>query len=267
MKREQRRRRRRILRIVTTLILMLLTAVVIVTVLRIRALNAFKGDYYYTVDLSDRAVGNIALWLADVEGAEIDPEWIKDKLPEDMSVKVALSFERRGFKRGSYEESLDEATYTACEKGAYDALSECLKELIIGRLVDIGYAESVSGEEADTLIKETLGMTMDNYLKNAGVLVLPSYDELAEPVNRSGDFKIKGKTITWERDGAEVTERFVADKETLSFPESGESGYLFKREAAEGKKKDSGKDAAEDNEDDSGESTEEGTGGVIDVAE
>ncbi|MBR5766461.1 MAG: hypothetical protein IKX95_06740 [Lachnospiraceae bacterium] len=261
MNREQRRKRRKIIRLCTTVIMMLLTAVVLVAVLRLRALNAFKGDYYYTIDLADQAAAEAALWLSDVEGADIDTEWVRSRMPEDMSVKVILSFEREGLKKGTYSESLDKGSYEKCRDMAYAALSSCLRELIIDRLVYVGYAESVSETEADALINEALGMTMDDYLKNINVTVLPDYDTLAGPINREGDYKIKKKTITWERDGASVTERFVSEKGTLSFPDSGDSGYVFRSDIVNA----AGQDAGEAGTDESVEDVKEDTGGVINV--
>ncbi len=226
MNRQQRKRRRKIRQICTTVILMLLTVVVFAAVLRLKTLSAFKGVYTRTVDMTDEAVLNAAGWLGETLGDEVDPDRIRDLLPEDMNVTIELSFERKGLKRGSYTEAVDEVSYSACRDRVYEAVCACLRELIIKRLTDAGYAENMTDEDADALINEALGMTLDNYIKNAGVELFPDKDGFAADINRAGDYRIKGNSIKWERAGNEVSERFVTDGRSVSFPEA---GVLYRR--------------------------------------
>ncbi len=222
---QHRRRRRRIVRIFITIAMVVLAVVILMAALRLSTLNAFKGEYRRSVDLTERITANIAVWLQDVEGADVDAEWVRSRT-EPMYVYSDLSFDRNGLRKGTYTEELDEASYTECEDMAYSLCADCLRELIIKRLVMTGYAESISDDTADKLIGEALGMTLNNYIKNAGVEILPDHDELAGEIGRSGEYRIKGNFVSWERAGATVTDEFRSAKRSLIIVEP---EYVYKK--------------------------------------
>ena len=220
MNKAQRRRRRLIRRIIVTAICVVFALVILVAVLRIKTLRAFRGDYVRSIDVTDVVVAEAAIWLSDVEGADIDTDWIRDKT-DRLYVQADLSFTSKGLSSGSFTEEIDNPSYAECEAAAYGLVAECLRELIIRRLTAVGYAESVTEAEADSLIKEALGMTLDNYIKNAGISFMPEYNELSDQINRSGDYRIRKKTIKWERGGEEVTDAFsvAGDRLVITEPE------------------------------------------------
>ena len=219
--RRKKRKRRRI--IVTTVIAVLavaLAVVIMMSVLRVRTLRAFDGDYARTVDMTDRIVANAAVWLKDVEGAEVSTEWIRSKT-EPLILTATLSFDPQGLKKGSFTEKLDEASYSECSDKAFELTAECLRELIIRRLTMVGYAESVSDEEADALIEEALGMPLEGYIREAGVNIIPDQNELAQELARTGDYRINKMTIEWMRDGEEKADAFRTADNTLIIVEPG----------------------------------------------
>ena len=85
----------------------------------------------------------------------------------------------------------------------------------------VGYAESVSDEEADALITEALGMPLDSYIKDSGVIIMPGYDELAQGQTGLGDYKISGMTIEWTRNGEERADEFKTAGDTLIIVDRG----------------------------------------------
>ena len=226
---EQRRKKRKRKRIIITtaiaLLAVALTLVIVMSVLRLRTLQAFKGDYTRTVDVTDRVVSNIAVWLKDVEGADVTAEWIKSRT-EPFILTTTISFDPQGLKKGSYTEELNDPSYTDCSERAYALTAECLKELIIKRLTLIGYAESLSDEDADALITEALGMTLDSYIKSAGIKIMPGRDELANEITRSGDYRIDKMTIGWTRAGEDISDTFKTADDTLIIVEP---GYIYER--------------------------------------
>lgn len=216
----RRRRIRKIRRICVTVVLVVLALVIMVSVLRVRTLRAFKGDYVRSIDLTDRIVADASVWLKDVEGADVDADWVGSRT-EGIYANVYLSFTPDGLTKGSYTETLDPDSYEKCSNEAYELTGKCLRELIIKRLTAVGYAQSLSDEEADALITEALGMPLDQYIKNSGAKIIPEYDELAGNINRSGEYKIKKKTIEWEREDALVSDAFSLTSSALSIPDAG----------------------------------------------
>lgn len=231
----KRRRRRRIKRICVTIILIVLALVILVSVLRIKTLRMFRGDYVRRIDLTDQIAANAAVWLKDVEGADIDTDWVLDKT-EGIYAKAVLNFDPDGLTKGSYTETLTEDSYKECDDEAYRVTGECLRELIITRLTAIGYADSMSTEEADALITEALGMPLDQYIREAGVEIMPAYNDLAEGINRSGDYRIRRKSIEWMRDGAESVDEFSVASDTITIPDAGLI-YVRSEDEAENKGK------------------------------
>lgn len=224
-RRIKRRRIRRIVRLCITVISVVLTLVIVVAVLRLRTLRAIRGDYVRSLDITDQVVARVAVWLNDVEGAEVDAEWIREKT-QGIYVDVELSFTPEGLTKGSFTETLNAESCAAGEEEAYRVTGDCLRELIVKRLTAVGYTESLDDEEADKLITGALGMPIDSYLKNAGIDVAPDYNELAEKINRSGEYKIRKMTIEWTRDGMDTVDAFSVTKDTLAIHDA---GYVYTR--------------------------------------
>ena len=226
---EQRRKRRKRKRIIITTVVavlaVVLTVAIFMSVLRIRTLRAFSGDYKRTIDMTDMIVANAGIWLDDVEGADITPEWIQERT-EPILLTTTLSFSPHGLKKGSFTEELDNPSYSECSDKAYALITDCLRELIIKRLTTVGYAETVSDEEADALITEALGMSLDSYIKDAGVSIMPDYNELADELTRTGDYTIRKMTVEWTRDGEDKTDEFRTTGDTLIIVNA---GYIYEK--------------------------------------
>lgn len=202
-----------------------LAVVILMAGLRLKTLRSFSGEYRRSIDLTDRIAANIAVWLQDVEGADVDTEWVRSRT-EPMYAYAELSFNRKGLKKGTFTEELSNPSYSECEDAAYRLCADCLKELIVKRLIMTGYAESISDETADKLINDALGMTLDNYIKNAGVEIMPDYNELVQEVGRNGDYRISGNTVQWERGGETVTDEFRRADSSLIIVEP---EYVYKK--------------------------------------
>ena len=137
---------------------------------------------------------------------------------------VNVSFNKENTKKGMITEAIDEQSYNECMERSCLVAAECLRELIIKRLTMVGYAESMNDEEADELIREVLGMTLDNYIKNSQVDILPSIEELNKDLCNNGSYEIKGKTIKLNFDGTELSTAYALHKDTIIFVDK---GYVY----------------------------------------
>ena len=218
MNKAQRRRRRKIKRMITTAACAILAVVITLLCLRVRTLSAIRGDYVRQQDVTDMVVTNAAIWLKDVEGADVTEEWVRSKT-DRIEAGVNLTFDPSGPFGGSYAEEIDTSLYVKCKEESARLLVDCLKELIIKRLEMVGYGKDMSPEQVDELIMQALGMTLDDYLNNSGISAAPDFDRLEETVGRSGEYKIKRNMITWDRDGVSVSEHFVTGRGSLIITE------------------------------------------------
>lgn len=245
MNKAERRRRRKIKRIITTVACVILAVLITLFVIRIRILSAFHGDYVRPLDITDKVVASAALWLDDVEGADITEDWVREHT-EGILVNVNLNFDPSGPLSGTYTEEIDAAGFAACREQSKALVCDCLRELIIKRLELVGYGENISDQDADALIGEALGMNLDNYLESIGLDVMPDFDMLEEDIARSGEFKIRGSSIIWNRDGVECRDRYSTGKNILII---NEPALVYTREKKSDKQEDDkpGEDNPQDN--------------------
>ena len=211
----QRRKRRKIKRMITTVVCVILAVLITLLCVRIRTLRAFRGDYVRRIDVTDRVVASTALWLKDVEGADLTEEWIRSKT-DGIDIAVILSFDPSGPHKGTFSEEVDASDYASCREESLALVCDCLRELIIKRLSMIGYGESITDDEADDLTEQALGMPLRDYLDGIGVNTAPDFDTLEEETGRSGEYRIKGNTISGEWEGGSVTESFSVGKNVLT---------------------------------------------------
>ena len=219
MNREERRRRKRIKRIVINVIVLVIVIIAFTAIGLFKRISPFRGQYTRTVDFTQEAVTAATLWLSDVEGAEIGSEYIMAK-SEGISANVILEFDGI-MGKGSFKEELSREAYDSCVSQAYNMTAVCLRDLIFERLIAVGYSETMSEDEVDALIKEALGMTLDNYIRNSGVVLMPAYEEIEADYNRSGDYKIKGSSIEFTVNGEVTSEHYAASRDTLAMNETG----------------------------------------------
>ncbi len=204
---------------VVLLAVLALSAVLIAR--QIKVSRFIKGEFQRSIDITDRVVSKVAVWLKDVEGAEIDPDRIRSRAGS-ITVTSHLVFEYSGLKKGSFSEQMDEASYDESTDRAFELAGVFLKELITDRLKAAGYAENISDKEADALIYEALGMSLEDYIRKSGTDFMPDRDELKEEINRSGEYGLPGSMIEWTRNGSVVKEKIGISNDILVILETGD---------------------------------------------
>ncbi len=253
MNRQERRRRRRIRRICTTIILALLGIIIFSLILRLKTLSAFKGEYVRSIDVTDSVVAGVALWLKDVEGADITTEWIKEQLDDELKITVHLTFERKGLSSGTCNEAAGRDSYEECREKSFALTCDCLRKLLIKRLEAVGYTGSLSDADTDALISEALGMPLGDYIKNAGVEVIPPFEEFQDEVSRSGDYRIKGSRIELKTGDKVIKDSYAVTGDSIAFPSR---GLVYSR-AADDKDSDGKKNNGENSNEKDGDGSDD----------
>ena len=144
--------------------------------------RAVVGRWRMELACTDDAVSRAESWLRDaqlgdrVEAAELFPA---------LHVDVVLTLRRDG----SWERSLDEASYAAAQSAAVDGMAASARQLLRLRVAATGRGGGPD-EYAEQLMQDALGMSSSAYFASYGPQLLPSPDQLREHWNGSGAWTI-----------------------------------------------------------------------------
>jgi len=215
--RRRRKRRQRIRRMILLIILciIILGAIGVGIFFLTKNVSFDKSDsesYTRHIDLSDAIMGNMALWLSTIDGEEIDTKWVKDRC-EEITVTAVLTLSKDAGGGKTFSEIIDESSYNAMSETVDNALNNLLAEVIATQLVSGGYAESVSPEEAANIAVSVLGMSMSDYIKENGVNIVPSREEINSLYTiGNGTYSISKGEVTFNASNGEIISEPVINK-------------------------------------------------------
>ena len=162
------------------------------------------GTWRMRVDLAETARVRANAWLQSAAlGDRVDA---LDALPE-LSVDLILELR----EDGSWTRSVDAGTLAWAENAARRALSETLAELLRLRVEDAG-RPAISAEEAESRIREVLGMSAEDYFAQSGPALLPDERELRGRYDGSGSYRVEGPAIRFDD---KASARYLADDALL----------------------------------------------------
>jgi len=148
-----------------------------------------KGDWITQVSIKDEIVKNANEYLKEaVLGDEIDMSDYFD----DANVSVLLSVN----KDGTYTKRIDDESVLFIESTVEEAMVSATADLILLRLksVDPYYEKD---EEPSKLVEQSIGMSLEDYLKAYGPSLVPQIDVLKERFEDEGTCTIENETITF----------------------------------------------------------------------
>lgn len=225
MARKRRRRRALIRRILVTVILIAIAGCMVAGFFLLRdRFSDYTGSYIRNVDITSGVSSEIAVWLSDIEGTEIDGRWVKERI-EPYSVTEILTLSPDDSHGGTYTREIDETGYSLLVQKVGNDIDNMLSEIIAERLVAGGYADKVTNEEALRITGEVLGMKASDYLLSNNALAAPSKEDVYGMVMDSsgpvtGTYDLSGNSITIFADGKSVTETLIKKNDVLIFTES-----------------------------------------------
>lgn len=177
-----------------------------------------SGSWKREINLTDEAVNNIAMWMADIEGEEITFDWVKSQT-EDIVVPVVLEVQKSDQKTGEFKQYVDQADYEVCEKQVETLLASCMEDVLSRKLEQAGYGDNLDPTKAGEIAEEVLGSSVEDYLKDMGIDMLPSYESFAENLNISGVYTLDKGTMLWESAKGTFSKTYVKQKDFLIFPD------------------------------------------------
>ena len=227
--RKRRRKRQRIKRIILAIVLVLLIAGLIFGAVYIlkshvstSAVKSKDEVYHRNIDLTDVVAGDMALWLSTLDDSSMDTAWVKEKCGEiTVTSTLTLGKDENGDK--TFTEVIDDGAYNSLSGSVDSSLSKILSEIIAIELVNEGYAESVSTEEAASLATQILGTDISSYVRENGVNIVPSIDILNDKYTLgSGTYEVSKGVATFNKNtGESFTENIINKKDSLVLINSG----------------------------------------------
>lgn len=173
------------------------------------------------IDLTNQVVSKASEWIGVARmGDEVD---VSLYVPE-IKASVVLSFDNAG----NWTETLDEESLNRCNELANAAIKDAFMAVLSKRLDAAGCTES----DIDSLVVSALGMSLDDYFKEYGPKLLPTYEELAGDVSKAGHYKLKGGKLyrsfdvyVAAVDGVE--EDFICNSSALAIASEGDEAVLY----------------------------------------
>lgn len=175
------------------------------------------GTWIRVYDLSAATDQAIHEWMHSAEtGLTELPEADHDA----VTVNVILHIDADG----GYSERLDTDSYAAAAECAYHNLENSLRSVISARFTALGMADEsgLPDEDIDMLMQDAVGMSMDEYLHKAVPGIIPSQDELAGSLDRSGFCRVEEDLIYFDDEAGQI---FLNDSGRLLIGDELYTGY------------------------------------------
>ena len=144
--------------------------------------RAVVGRWRMELDCTDDAVSRAERWLRD---AKLGDQVAAAACFPSLHVDVVLTLRRDG----SWERSLDEASYETAQSAAVDGMAASARQLLRLRVAATGRGGGPD-EYAEQLIQDALGMSSSAYFASYGPQLLPSPEELRGRWAGSGKWTI-----------------------------------------------------------------------------
>lgn len=202
----RRRRGQRVIVIVLMVVTLLMAALSCALALQMyrRTDPSLIGKWRMRLDLTDAARVRANAWLRNAElGGRVDAG---DSLPQ-LTVWCELKLE----SDGTWTRTLDAGSLAYAETEARGALAAALNELLRLRVEEAG-RPALTEKEAESRIRDVLGMTAEDYLSQYGPALLPDEGELRREYEGRGTYRIEGPSIRFDE---KASARYLADDALL----------------------------------------------------
>ena len=180
-----------------------------------------RGEWTRHIDMSSMVGEAMEDYL---ESANMGDEIDLSAYVGDLKVAVDLTLDGEG----NFTEQINEESYVKCEEAANAALAEAVRELITIRMEAVKVS---SDEDIDSLIEETVGMSLESYLEQYGPVLMPQLSELQKENDRSGSYECDRTLISLQGADGEAYGnaegcQYMVSNETLVI-DYGDAAYIY----------------------------------------
>ena len=184
MKKRKKRRKNSILPLILRMLLIIIGGILLGLLIYkyIKDTNKqVKGNWVRELDYSDEVNMNLSKWICSATGGnQIDITNYLDK----TEINVYLNF----YKDNTYEILVDKQSYKDNEDRINKAGAKALEDLIKARFIETG----IKGElDINSLFMTAYGIGIEEYVKDYAPSFLPTYADISNGIEESGDYVIE----------------------------------------------------------------------------
>lgn len=147
-----------------------------------------KGTWDRKIDITDIVRDNIEDFISTATFG-------KDINPSDYISNISVGIELILNQDGSYKVNISEEDYNNGNDLAKEALKSALMDLLKRRL-QISAVETESDEEINQLIKDAIGMSIEEYIDGYGPTLMPDIQMLMELYGDEGRYNVNRDVLS-----------------------------------------------------------------------
>lgn len=169
----RRQNRRKTVYIVLLLfVILILSGFLVFTALK--QYKVSKEPIHDYVSMTEEASARAFVWLSNIEDTELTYEEVKECMG-DFNLEIVKT---PADKKGVYTMSLADNAYGYCLSQAKTGLERAYRLSVCKRITSTGYEGTVNDELVESLMQETFGMSVSDYISQCEIVLLPSEEEL-----------------------------------------------------------------------------------------
>lgn len=174
IKRLKRKNRKKSIWISILLIVVFVLLVVIAVGAWKNYSKKYKEPVHIYASMTEEATARAYVWLSKIEDTDISYEDVKACMG-DFNIEIVKTPSK---VKGEYTYSLADGAYEYCMNQATVGLEKAYKKAVCGRISHVGYEGELSDELVESLMQDTFGMSVAEYLKQCEITLLPKAEEI-----------------------------------------------------------------------------------------
>lgn len=174
VKRLKRKNRRKSVWIIILLIIILLLCALIGYGVFKQHRDSKKPSMQY-ISMTEEAAARAYVWLSKIEDIELSYDDVKECMG-DFNLEVV----KTPIDKNTYKIEPADGAYEYCRSQASIGLEKAYKMAVCRRIKASGYEGTASDEVVEEIMMKTFGMTVEQYLKECNIELLPTEAEVQE---------------------------------------------------------------------------------------
>lgn len=183
---ENRRRRRRSAFTPILLGFMLFFIFVSVICAMIIKYQENQKPVFNDISITEEITAKSFVWLNQINDFDLSYEQVRNIMGD-----ISLTVELKPCKtKGKRQQEITEGSYQKCYNAAYDGITAAYKQAVAARLSKEGYEGQADPEMVESLMQETYGLSVQDYLKGCeDLVIIPSENQLLDKYNVEVDYE------------------------------------------------------------------------------
>lgn len=161
--------------VILVLIILFLIGAICFSYARYYKKNYIDPSYQY-ISMTEEASARAFVWLSKIEDTGLSYEDVKNCMGS-FNLEI---IKKPAKVKGEYTYEMAEGSYEYCTGQAKAGFEKAYYEAVKRRIIDSGYEGTVTDELVDRLMTDTFGMSVEQYIGECNVSILPEKSEIDE---------------------------------------------------------------------------------------